>query len=125
MVQASDQDPRGRSENVTDFSDSINVVTRGITEAAAKNKAGRIMTVSYDAANTPIISIRNEDVYDSKGVAQDIFIFTVEGKLVKVIPFSEYGGEPGNIRVTGLMPGMVYIATLGTHRKGKFVKIMQ
>lgn len=125
MVQASDQDPRGRYENVTDFSDSINVVTRGITEAAAKNKAGRIMTVSYDAANTPIISIRNEDVYDSKGVAQDIFIFTVEGKLVKVIPFSEYGGEPGNIRVTGLMPGMVYIATLGTHRKGKFVKIMQ
>ncbi|MCQ2349893.1 MAG: M6 family metalloprotease domain-containing protein [Paludibacteraceae bacterium] len=124
VIQATDQDPMGKFENVTDYSNRIEVTTYGETEAAANDKKHRYITVRYEDG-TPILSIKPQDLLDKDGNPLDIYVFTVNGQLLKRIPSSEFIHNPSYIRIEGLPENSVSIVSLGVGHKNKFVKIVQ
>ncbi|MDO4191131.1 MAG: M6 family metalloprotease domain-containing protein [Bacteroidales bacterium] len=125
VIQATEQDSQGKYENVTDYSNSIAVTTIEESDIAANDKKHRNITVRYDVDGTPIISIRQSDLYDSKGNALDLFIFTAAGQLLRQIPSSEFISNPGYIRIEGLPKHTVSLVALGIGHKNKFAKIVQ
>ncbi len=124
VIQATEQDPQGKYENVTDYSNRIAVTTYGETDAAANDKKHRYITVRYEDG-TPILSVKPQDLYGKDGQPLDLFIFTVNGQLLKRIPSSEFISNPSYIRIEGLPQNSVSIISIGIGHKNKFVKIVQ
>ncbi|MDR1592169.1 MAG: M6 family metalloprotease domain-containing protein [Prevotellaceae bacterium] len=119
-VQATDQDPRGQYENVTDFSLEVPVTTPNGEEADS-----RVITATFDENGNVHIALNDLDLRDADGNKQDLYIFSTDGRMIKTIPHTDFAADPGNIVISGLSPQNVYIISLGAQRKGKYVKIFQ
>jgi len=111
-AQATDKDPLGRYENVTDFSMPVFVKTLDGEENNRK------LDVVMLADGRVRISLTEEEIAD-----KDIFVISYDGKLVQQIPNSQLLANPEEIIIDGLAPNNGYIITLGLKRKAKFTKI--
>jgi len=117
-VQATDQDPKGRYENITDFSNEILIKT-----PYGEPIDSRKLTVSVDDLGNVIISINDPDIRDNKGNPLDLYVFNLTGQLVRRIPYSSFANNPGQVIISGLTPHNTYVISLGAKRKGKYAKV--
>ena len=117
-VQATDQDPRGRYENITDFSNEIEVKV-----PYGEPLDSRKLTASIDDLGNVVLLIHESDLRDSKGNPLNLYVFSLTGQLVRMIPYSNLVENSGNVVISGLAQNNTYIISLGAKRKGKFAKV--
>jgi M6 family metalloprotease-like protein len=113
-VQATDKDSEDRYENVTDYSDAVDVKTM-----YGEDVDSRHISTIVRADGSVLVSINDADVKDL-----DIYIYSLTGQLIRHIPNSDFKDNPGEITVSGLQNNNSYIISLGSKRKSKYAKVV-
>lgn len=112
-IQATDKDPQGKYENVTDFSNEVGFKTAGSSFTSDDPKA---LEISIDASQNIVVTLSDEDKQ------YDLFVYTADGRIVQRYYKGSYTGN--TVEITGLPKGAHYFISLGANKsKGKYAKV--
>ncbi len=115
MIQATDKDPNGKYENVTKYSNEVEL--RTLDAISDDPNYLQVLFSSSDKGGNPVVLIPEEDK------DKDLFVYDVVGKIVRVIPSSSYPATNIKVEIKGLPKGVCYIISLGGNRKSKRSKV--
>lgn len=111
-VQATDKTSDGKTNNVTDFSNEVELKTL----AGSSTDNPRALAVGIDANGDVVVTLAKEDL------DKDLYVYTFDGRLIKVYYKDSYNGST-NITLKGLPKSTMLFISLGAERKGKFAKV--
>lgn len=111
-IQATDKDPQGKYENVTNFSNEVEFRTTG---SDFSSDDPRVLNAYINADQTIIVTLEEDDKQ------YDLFVYTADGRMVQKYSKDTYVGD--TVEITGLPKGAQYVISLGARAKGKFAKV--